>query len=127
MVLPQRQPVRKQGANFSKDSQQNEDLQYEQKDRVPLTSLGDNLKLTNKSVAENHLKPQQQATVKPVSRYVAEQPINPFSFWSEDTDSSQMMVEYKMSEWENVPEPKTSVIEGEGGLWQLFDFTNDSE
>ncbi|KAF4112397.1 interactor of HORMAD1 protein 1 isoform X1 [Onychostoma macrolepis] len=128
LVLPQRQPVRKKGANFSKDSQQNEGLQCEQKDRVPLSSLCDNWKMTNKSVAENHLKLQQQATVAPVSRCVAEQPLNPFSLWSEDTDSSQMMVEYKMSEWENVvPEPKTSVIEGEGGLWQLFDFTNDSE
>ncbi|XP_016372706.1 interactor of HORMAD1 protein 1 [Sinocyclocheilus rhinocerous] len=128
LVLPQRQPVRKKGANFSKDSQQNEDLQCEQKDRIPLASLGDNWKMTNKSVAENRLKLQQQATVKPVSRCVAEQPLNPFSLWSEDTDRSQMMVEYKMSEWENVvPEPKASVIEGEGGLWQLFDFTNDSE
>lgn len=128
LVLPQRQPVRKKGAvTFSKDSQQNEDLQCEQKDRVPLASLCDNRKMTNKSVAENHLKLQQQA-VAPVSRCVAEQPLNPFSWWSEDTDSSQMMVEYKMSEWENVvPKPIASAIEGEGGLWQLFDFTNDSE
>ncbi|XP_018960804.2 interactor of HORMAD1 protein 1-like isoform X1 [Cyprinus carpio] len=128
-VLPQRQLVRKKGAmKFSKDSQQNEDLQCEQKDRVPLASLCDNWKMTNKYAAENHLKLQQQATVAPVSRCVAEQPLNPFSLWSEDTDSSQMTVEYKMDEWENVvPEPKTSVIGGEGGLWQLFDFTNDSE
>ncbi len=84
--------------------------------------------MINKSVAENRLKLQQQATVAPVSRCAAEQPLNPFSLWSEDTDGSQVMVEYKMSEWENVvPEPKASVIEGEGGLWQLFDFTNDSE
>ncbi len=128
LVLPQRQPVRKKGANFSKDSQQNEDLQCEQKDRVPLAFLCDNWKMINKSVAENRLKLQQQATVAPVSRCAAEQPLNPFSLWSEDTDGSQVMVEYKMSEWENVvPEPKASVIEGEGGLWQLFDFTNDSE
>ncbi|KAI2663728.1 Interactor of HORMAD1 protein 1 [Labeo rohita] len=129
LVLPQRQPVKKKGAvNFSKDSQQNEDVQCEQKDRVPLASLCDNWKMTNKPVGENHLKRQQQAKVAPVSRCVTEQPLNPFSLWSEDTDSSQVMVEYKMSEWENVvPEPKASVIEGEGGLWQLFDFTNDSE
>ncbi|XP_067316191.1 interactor of HORMAD1 protein 1 [Pseudorasbora parva] len=129
LVLPQRQPVRKKGATkFSKDSPQNEDLQCEQKDRVPLSSLCDNWQMNNTSVAENHLKLQQQATVAPVSRCVAEQPINPFSLWSEDTDSSQMIVEYKMAEWENVvPEPKASVIVGEGGLWQLFDFTNDSE
>ncbi len=128
LVLPQRQPVRKKGVDFSKDSQQNEDLQCEQKDRVPLASLCDNWKMTNKSVAENCLKLQQQAMVAPVSRCVAEQPLNPFSLWSEDTHSSQMMVEYKMSEWENVvPEPKASVKEGEGGLWQLFDITNDSE
>ncbi|XP_052454818.1 uncharacterized protein LOC128015188 [Carassius gibelio] len=128
-VLPQRQMVRKKGAmKFSKDSQQNVDLQCEQKDRVPLASLCDNWKMTNKSTAENHLKLQQQATVAPVSMCVAEQPLNPFSLWSEDTDSSQIMMEYKMAEWENVvPEPKTSVIGAEGGLWQLFDFTNDSE
>lgn len=84
--------------------------------------------MTNKSTAENHLKLQQQATVAPVSMCVAEQPLNPFSLWSEDTDSSQNMMEYKMAEWENVvPVPKTSVIGAEVGLWQLFDFTNDSE
>ncbi|KAK7144998.1 hypothetical protein R3I94_011177 [Phoxinus phoxinus] len=129
LVLPQRQPVRKKGAmKFSNDSLQNEDLQCEQKDRVPLSSLCDNWKVTNKSVVENHLKLQQQATVAPVSRCVAEQPLNPFSLWSEDTGSSQMMVEYKMAEWESVvPEPKASVKVGEGGLWQLFDITNDSE
>ncbi|KAL0191413.1 hypothetical protein M9458_014111 [Cirrhinus mrigala] len=129
LVLPQRQPVKKKGAvNFSKDSQQNEDIQCEQKGRVPLASLCDNWKMTNKPVVENHLKRQQQAKVAPVSRCVAEQPLNPFSLWSEDTDSSQVLVEYKMSEWENVvPEPKASITEGEGGLWQLFDFTNDSE
>lgn len=127
LVLPQRQPVRKGAVKFSKDSPQNEDFQCEQKDRVPLSSLCDNWKITNKSVAENHLKLQQQATVAPVSRCVAEQPLNPFSLWSEDTESSQM-VEYKMAEWENVvPEPKANVVVGEGGLWQLFDFTNDSE
>ncbi|XP_067229936.1 interactor of HORMAD1 protein 1 [Chanodichthys erythropterus] len=127
LVLPQRQPVRKGAVKFSKDSPQNEDFQCEQKDRVPLSSLCDNWKMTNKSVAENHLKLQQQATVAPVSRCVAEQPLNPFSLWSEDTESSQM-VEYKMAEWENVvPEPKASVVVGEGGLWQLFDLTNDSE
>ncbi|XP_016109612.1 coiled-coil domain-containing protein 36-like [Sinocyclocheilus grahami] len=129
LVLPQRQLVRKNGAmKFSKDSQQNVDLQCEQKDRVPLDSLCDNWEMTNKSAAENHLKLQQQATVAPISRCVGEQPLNPFSLWSEDIDSSQMMVEYKMAEWENVvPESKMSVIEGEGGLWQLFDFTNDSD
>ncbi|KAK2889391.1 hypothetical protein Q8A67_014766 [Cirrhinus molitorella] len=128
LVLPQRQPVRKKSVvNFS-DSQQNEDLQCKQKDRLPLASLCDNWKMTNKPVVENSLKLQQQATITPVSRCIAEQPLNPFSLWSEDTDSSQMMVEYKMSEWENVmPEPKASVIDEEGGLWQLFDSTDDSE
>lgn len=129
LVLPQRQPVRKKGAvKISNDSPQNEDLQCEEKDRVPLSSLCDNWKMTNKSVAENHSKLQQQATVASVSRCVAEQPLNPFNLWSEDTESSQMMVEYKMAEWENVvPKTKASVVEEEGGLWQLFDFTNDSE
>ncbi|XP_043097241.1 interactor of HORMAD1 protein 1-like [Puntigrus tetrazona] len=120
LVLPQRQSVKKKEASFSKGSQQNEDLQFDQKDREPLASLCGNWNMT-KSVGGDHLKLQQQATVAPVSTCVAEQPLNPFSLWSEDTDSSQLMVE------NGVFEPKASVIEGEDGLWQLFDFTNDSE
>ncbi|XP_051568610.1 interactor of HORMAD1 protein 1 isoform X2 [Myxocyprinus asiaticus] len=128
LVLPQRQPVRKKGAvKLSKDSQQKKDFQSEQKDRVPLSSLCEHWKMTNKSVADD-LRPQQQASVAPVSWCVAEEPLNPFSMWSQDTNSSQMIVEYKMSEWEEVvPKPKGNIITGEGGLWQLFDFNNDSE
>lgn len=126
LVLPQRQAVRKKGAaKFSEDSQ-NEDLQCGQKDRVPLSSL-DNWKIAQKFVEEDHPRLQKQVPVAPVSRCVAEHALNPLNLWSEDTDSSQIMVEYKMAEWENVaPEPKACVAE-EGGLWQLFDFTNDSE
>ncbi|NP_001313357.1 interactor of HORMAD1 protein 1 isoform X2 [Danio rerio] len=127
LVLPQRQAVRKKGATkFSEDSQ-SEDLPCEQKDRVPLSSV-DNWKFAKKNVEEDHPRLPKQAPVAPVSRCVAKQLLNPLNLWSEDTDSSQMIVEYKMAEWENVaPEPKACVTEGEGGLWQLFDFTNDSE
>ncbi|XP_051986309.1 interactor of HORMAD1 protein 1 [Xyrauchen texanus] len=127
LVLPQRQAVRKKGTvKISKDSQE-EDIQSEQKDRVPLSSLCEHWKMNSKSVEDDHLRSQQQASVAPVSRCVAEEPLNPFSMWSQDTNSSQMVVEYKTSEWEEVvPKPKGNVIE-EGGLWQLFDFNNDSE
>nr|XP_055069352.1 interactor of HORMAD1 protein 1 [Misgurnus anguillicaudatus] len=130
LVLPQRQSVRqKEALQLSNNSQQNDDLRGLQKDTAPLSSVCDSWLMTNKSVAENHLKSGKlQTTVAPVSMCAAEQPLNPFSMWSQDTNNSQMIVEYKMTKWEKVvPEPEVSVITGEGGLWQLFDFNNDSE
>lgn len=127
LVLPQRQSARQRGA-LKLDSQQNEDPTGEQIDSAPPSDVCDGWKMTNKSVAENRLKPQPQATVAPVSMRGADQPLNPFSMWSQDTNNSQMIVQYKMTKWETVvPEAEVSVTDGEDGLWQLFDLNNDSE
>lgn len=129
LVLPQRQSVRqKEALQLCNNTQQDEDLRGEQKDTAPLSSFCDSWLMTNKSIAENHLNSGKlQTTVAPVSMCAAEQPLNPFGMWSQDTNNSQMIVEYKMTKWEKVaPEPEVNVITG-GGLWQLFDFTNDSE
>ncbi|KAI7807710.1 interactor of HORMAD1 protein 1 [Triplophysa rosa] len=125
LVLPQRQSTRQKGA-LKLDSQQNEDLKGEQIDSAPPSSVCESWKMTNKSVAENNLKPQPQATVAPVSMCEADRPLNPFSIWSQDTNNSQMIVEYKMTKWETMV-PEVSVTDGEDGLWQLFDLNNDSE
>ncbi|XP_036425559.1 interactor of HORMAD1 protein 1 [Colossoma macropomum] len=117
LILPQRRPNNRMASvDIFEDNQHNE----EHENRVPLSTV--------KTVPENHLpSTKQQGTAGLTNRSGCGQHLNPWS-WSQDSSSSQIMVEYKKAEHEAVmSEHKTNTIMRQTGIWQLFDFISDSD
>ncbi|KAL6457928.1 hypothetical protein MHYP_G00331580 [Metynnis hypsauchen] len=117
LILPQRRPNnRLASVDTFEDNQHDEGNE----NRVPLSTV--------KTVPENPLpSTKQQGTAGLTNRSGCGQHLNPWS-WSQDSSSSQIMVEYKKAEHEAVmSEHKTNTIMRRTGIWQLFDFISDSD
>ncbi|KAL7891466.1 hypothetical protein AOLI_G00009420 [Acnodon oligacanthus] len=117
LILPQRRlNNRMSSADTFEDNQHDEGHE----NRVPLSTV--------KTVPENPLpSTKPQGTAGLTNRSGCGQHLNPWS-WSQDSSSSQIMVEYKKAEHEAVmSEHKTNTIMRQTSTWQLFDFISDSD
>lgn len=117
LVLPQRrQNNRMVSVNVFEDSQHDE----EQENRVPLSTIS--------SPSKNPLPTaKQQGTAGSMNRGKCGRHLHPCS-WCQSSNSSQMSVEYEKVEQGTVmPEHKPNTKMRQGGMWQLFDFTSDSD
>ncbi|KAI5628377.1 interactor of HORMAD1 protein 1 [Silurus asotus] len=98
----------------------------DQENRVP-QSVVNTQQRTSKAVSAKQLPLQQQCTTRFMNTSDCGQHQDPWS-WSESSNSSQVIVEYKPTEWKSVkPEQNSNTRQRQRVTWQLFDFISDSD